>query len=106
MVLGLMLTVILLPFAGGILLQLLKFKDKRQKQCYIFAYVLVNTLLTYVLLAQGGTELIRVINFAGAKLDLSFKIDGMSMVFGGLVATLWPLATLYSFPYKIGRAHV
>lgn len=109
MILGLMLTVILLPFAGGTLLQFLKFKDKRQKQCYIFAYVLINTLLTYVLLAQGGTELIRVINFAGAKLDLSFKIDGMSMVFGGLVATLWPLATLYSFPYMEhehnGRIH-
>lgn len=109
MILCLMLTVILLPFAGGVLLQFLRFKDNRQKQCYIFAYVLINTLLTYVLLSQGSTELIRVINFAGAKLDFSLKLDGMGMVFAGLVSTLWPLATLYSFPYMEhehnGRVH-
>ncbi len=109
MIFGLMLTVILLPFAGGVLLQFLRFGDNRQKQCYIFAYVLLNTLLMYVLLWQGPTELIRVINFAGAKLDFSLKLDGMGIVFAGLVATLWPLATLYSFPYMEhehnGRVH-
>lgn len=105
----LMLTVILLPFVGGILLQLLKFENKKYKQCYIFSYVFINTLLTYVLLAQGPTELIRIINFAGEKLNISLKIDGMSIVFAGLVSTLWPLATLYSFPYMEhehnGRVH-
>lgn len=35
MIFGLMLTVILLPFAGGILLQIIKFKNKRNKECYI-----------------------------------------------------------------------
>ncbi|MDE7273661.1 MAG: proton-conducting membrane transporter [Lachnospiraceae bacterium] len=109
MIFGLILAVILLPFVGGMLLQVLKFKGGRQKQRFIFGYVLINTMLTYALLAQGPTDLIRVINFAGAKLDLSFKVDGMSMVFGGLVATLWPLATLYSFPYmeheQNGRIH-
>ncbi len=40
MILGLMLTVILLPFAGGGLLQLIKFKEKRSKQCFIFAYAI------------------------------------------------------------------
>ena len=99
MIFDLMLTVILLPFAGGVLLQFLRFRDKGQKQRYIFAYVLLNTLLTYVLLWQGPTELIRVINFAGAKLDFSLKLDGLGIVFAGLVSTLWPLAVLYSFPY-------
>lgn len=99
MVLTLMLTVILLPFAGGLFLQLLKFRNKRYKQRYIFGYVFLNTLLTYVLLSAGTTEVIEVINFAGAKLNLSLKLDGMGMVFAGLVSTLWPLAVLYSFPY-------
>ena len=99
MILGLMLTVILLPFVGGILLNLIKFKEKKQKQIYIFSYVVLNTILTYILLAQGPTDTMRIINYAGAKLNFALKVDGMSMVFGGLVATLWPLATLYSFPY-------
>ena len=46
MILGLMLTVILLPFLGGILLNLIKFKEKKQKQIYIFSYVVLNTILT------------------------------------------------------------
>lgn len=58
MIFGLILTVILLPFAGGLLLQLLKFKERKYKQFYIFSYVLLNTLLTYVLLSQGTTNLI------------------------------------------------
>jgi multicomponent Na+:H+ antiporter subunit D len=72
--------------------------------------VFLNTILVYILLAQGTTDIIRVINFAGAKLNFSLKIDGMSMVFAGLVSTLWPLATLYSFPYmeheKNGSIHI
>jgi multicomponent Na+:H+ antiporter subunit D len=110
MILGLMLTVILLPFIGGGLLQFIKFKTKKNKQRYIFGYVMLNTILVYILLAQGSTDIIRVINFAGAKLNFSLKIDGMSIVFAGLVSTLWPLATLYSFPYmeheKNGSIHI
>ena len=99
MVLSLMIIVIFLPFAGGLLLQLLNFKDKRNKQCFIFGYVMLNTLLTYVLLAHGVTEDIQLINFAGQKLNFSLKLDGMGMVFAGLVSTLWPLSVLYAFSY-------
>lgn len=106
---GLILTVILLPIVGGIFLHILKFKTKKGKKLYIFGYVIVNSFLAYVLFSHGTTDYIRVINFAGEKLDFSFKIDGMSIVFGGLVSALWPLATLYSFAYmeheQNGRIH-
>ena len=50
-----------------------------------------------------------MINFAGEKLDISLRLDGLGMVFAGLVAALWPLAVLYSFPYmeheNNGRLH-
>ena len=32
-------------------------------------------------------------------LSISFKLDGLGRVFGGLVAFLWPLSTLYAFEY-------
>ena len=109
MILALMLAVILIPFIGGIVLQFLPFKNKKNKEIYIFSYVLLNTILTYILLAQGTTENIMLINFAGEKLNITLKLDGLGMVFAGLVSTLWPLATLYSFPYmeheKNGRTH-
>lgn len=109
MIFALMIAVILIPFIGGIMLQVMRFPDRRYKQCFIFGYVRLNTLLTYVLLSQGPTDVIEVINFAGAKLNFSLKLDGMGMVFAGLVATIWPLAVLYSFPYmeheRNGRLH-
>ena len=39
-----------------------------------------------------------VVHFVN-DLSISFKIDGMTMVFAGLVSVLWPLATLYAFEY-------
>ena len=74
MILSLMIILILLPFAGGLLLQLLRFQDKRYKQCFIFGYVMLNTLLTYTLIAHGTTEDIELINFEVAKLNLSLKL--------------------------------
>lgn len=110
MILGLMLAIILIPFLGGILLFVIPFSSKKTKQIYIFSYVLLNTLLTYLLLAQGPVDNIMIINFAGEKLNITLKVDGMTKVFAGLVAALWPLAILYSFPYmeheKNGRGHI
>ncbi len=107
--LGLMLTVILLPFVCGVLLFVIPFPDKKTKEIYIFGYVLLNTILVYIMLAQGMVDNLQVINFAGEKLNIALQIDGMTCVFAGLVATLWPLATLYSFPYmeheKNGKDH-
>ena len=37
--------------------------------------------------------------------NISFKIDGMSMIFAGLVSVLWPLATLYAFEYMEHEGH-
>lgn len=106
---GLMLAIIFLPMIGGALLQVLRFPSKKAKEIYIFSYVFVNTILTYLLLAQGTTEYTMLINFAGEKLNIALKVDGMTFVFAGLVATLWPLAMLYSFPYmeheKNGKSH-
>lgn len=106
---GFMLAVILLPFIGGAFLQVISFPSKRAKQIYIFSYVLLNSILTYILLLQGTTDNRMIINFAGEKLNIALQIDGMTMVFAGLVAALWPLATLYSFPYmeheKNGSVH-
>ena len=53
---GLMLAIIFLPMIGGALLQVLRFPSKKAKEIYIFSYVFVKTILTYLLLAQGTTE--------------------------------------------------
>lgn len=60
--------------------------------------VIINTILVFGLLSHRPEDSFAIVKFTG-DLTLSFKVDGMSMVFGALVATLWPLATLYSFEY-------
>ena len=65
---------------------------------YIEAIVLLTSVIVGGLLLGGKTEAFHVVHFV-QNLSISFKIDGMSMVFAGLVAILWPLATLYAFEY-------
>ena len=65
---------------------------------YIEAVVLLTSGIVGGLLLGGKTEVFHVIHFV-QNLSISFKIDGMSVVFAGLVAVLWPFATLYAFEY-------
>lgn len=93
-----MLVVILLPILGGALLPLLPFKKRLTRDIYIEALVLLNSILVFALLFNRPAEALAVVKFTG-DWTISLRIDGLSMVFGGLVSFLWPLATLYSFEY-------
>ena len=54
--------------------------------------------MVWYLILNRPADPFTVVNYTG-DLSITFKIDGLGMVFGGLVATLWPLATLYAFEY-------
>lgn len=92
------LAAILMPILGGILIPLLPCRNRRTGLMYIEAVVLATSAIVGLLLLQGGTQAFDVVHFVG-DLSISFKIDGMTMVFAGLIAILWPLATLYAFEY-------
>lgn len=92
------LAAIVLPILGGIGIPLLPFGKRKQMQLYIGTVVLLTSCIVGALLLGGVTETFHVVHFVN-DLSISFKIDGMSMVFAGLVAVLWPLATLYAFEY-------
>ena len=89
---------IALPFLGAAGVPLLPFRSRRGMLCYIEGIVLLTSVIVGGLLLGGKTEVFHVVHFVH-DLSISFKIDGMSMVFAGLVAILWPLATLYAFEY-------
>ena len=92
------LAAILLPILGGILIPRLPFRTRRPMLVYTEAVVLLTSAIVGLLLLQGSTDVFDVVHFVG-DLSISFKIDGMTMVFSGLIAVLWPLATLYAFEY-------
>ena len=99
------LAAILLPILGSLPIPLLPFRQKRGMYLYIEAIVLITSAIVWGLLLGGTTSSFQVVHFIN-NLSIAFKIDGMTMVFAGLVAVLWPLATLYAFEYMEHEKHV
>ena len=94
---------ILLPIIAGIGLLVWNPESRQRRQRYVMTAVAATTLLALVSMAWAwmygadATEGI-LVNFGG-NLSISLRIDGASIVFGTLVALLWPVTTVYSFEY-------
>lgn len=93
-----MLVVVLLPILGGALEHVLPFQKRLHREIYLETLVLINSILVFLLLIHRPAEALEIVKFTG-DWTISLRVDGMSMVFAGLVSVLWPLATLYSFEY-------
>lgn len=98
------LAAILLPILGGAVIPLLPFKNRKQMLIYIEAVTALTSCIVWGILSQGTTEVFHVVYFV-ENLSISFKVDGLTMVFAGLVSILWPLATLYAFEYMEHERH-
>ena len=96
---------VLLPILGGagILIRQLRAKEKeagRQLAFIAEGLVLINSLVIFWLLGNkmgGSLVLFRLFG----NLTVRFKLDLMGGVFAGMIAFLWPLATLYAWEYMI-----
>jgi len=92
------LVAILLPVLGGIIIPLFPFRKRSHMMFYVELVTILTSGIVWSLLLHGVTEVFHVVHFV-LDLSISFKIDGMTMVFAGLISVLWPLATLYAFEY-------
>lgn len=95
---------ILIPIIGGALVPVIPFKNRVQRMIYLEALMIVTSFIVLALLSHGTTEVIHVVRFVRG-LSISFKIDGMTMIFAGLVSVLWPFAMLYAFEYMEHEGH-
>lgn len=91
-------SVIIIPFIVGMLVPVIPFQKRWQKEVFLEAAVIINSLLVWYLLLHHSDSTFLLAHFTG-DLNISFRVDGMSMVFAGLVSFLWPFATLYAFEY-------
>lgn len=98
------LVAILLPIIGGVLVPLFPFKKRNHMLFYLEVLTLITSGIVWGVLSGGTTEVFHVVHFV-KDLSISFKIDGLTMVFAGLVSVLWPLATLYAFEYMEHEGH-
>lgn len=98
------LLVILMPIIAGVLISLFPFKKQRHMEIFLETLIIIDSLLVWYLLLHRPDHIVTLANFTG-NLSISFEVDGMSMVFAGLVSALWPLATLYAFEYMAKEEH-
>jgi len=90
--------VILLPILGALVIPFIKDEHRKVRNIYTEILVLVNAVLVLWMLFNNNGQSVEVIYFTG-DLTISFKVDGLSAIFAGMISFLWPLATLYSFEY-------
>lgn len=96
--------VILIPIIAGIFVPLLHFKKRSHMEIFLECAVVLNSILVWYLLLHHSDSTFLLAHFTG-DLSISFKMDGMGMVFAGLVSSLWPFATLYAFEYMTKEEH-
>lgn len=98
------LLVIAIPIIAGVLISMIPFKERRHMEFFLETLVILNSLLVWYLLFHRPDHVVTLTNFTG-NLSIGFKVDGMSMVFAGIVSFLWPFATLYAFEYMTKEEH-
>lgn len=99
-----MVIVVLLPVFAGAVIPLIPYKNRNQMMVYIESIVLLNSILVFWMLFHRPEEAFVLFRFTG-NLSVSFRLDNLGTVFAGLIAALWPLATLYSFEYMKHEGH-
>lgn len=99
-----MVVVVLLPIVFGVLIPLIPFKTRRHMTWYVEGVVLLTSVLVWGLLISQPDGSFVLFRFTG-NLSVSFRLDGLGTVFAGIVSSLWPLATLYSFEYMKHEGH-
>lgn len=96
--------VILIPILAGALVPMLSFKKRWHMEAFLECAVILNSILVWYLLLHHSDSTFLLAHFTG-DLSICFKVDGMGMVFAGLVSALWPFATLYAFEYMAKEEH-
>lgn len=96
--------IILIPIITGILVPLLPFRQRSHKEIFLEGAVILNSILVWYLPPHHSDSTFLLAHFTG-NLNISFRVDGMSVVFAGLVSALWPFATLYAFEYMTKEKH-
>ena len=99
-----LIAVILIPVFAGVLVPVIPFKKRKYMEIFLETAVIFNTLLVWFLLYHRPMENFVLAKFTG-NLEIAFRVDGMGMVFAGLVSFLWPLATLFAFEYMTKEKH-
>ncbi len=94
----LILLTLLVPLLGGALMSVIRFPSGKARAIYVESVVCLTSLMVLSLLLTRSEEPFILYHLID-QLPLAFRLDGPACVFAGLVAVLWPIASLYAFEY-------
>lgn len=80
------------------MIPLFKFQKGTDREKYVALVVLLNSILVFLMLFNRPQEALTIVNLT-STISISFAVDGLSVVFAGLLAGLWPLASCFAFEY-------
>lgn len=90
---------VIFPLIMGVLVQPLKLHDRKKRELYVSAVVIINFLVVLIIaLTQPDGTSLTVLRL-NRVVDISLKIDGMSRLVSIIASLLWCTATFYSFEY-------
>lgn len=88
---------IFIPIGLGILIFLLGL-SKKLREIYCMAVVCAASALVFFCISKGSIDTITLIEITD-RAAIAFRMDGLSRIFGFMLASLWPLTTLYAYEY-------
>ena len=88
---------ILLPIVAGLLIPVLKLNNQTRNVYVVVSALASSVLAFYIAFASSFTTL--TLLHLNKIFSIGFKIDGLSKIFLLIIATLWPIATLYATEY-------
>ena len=105
----LLLCPVLLPMLAAPLLALPAFRAARARNLFVTAVTAATSaLLLWVVLGLGmgkGGAALPLVSIGGG-ITLTLAADGLSAVYGSIIALLWPVTAVYAFDYMKKEAHL
>ncbi|MCR4672629.1 MAG: proton-conducting membrane transporter [Lachnospiraceae bacterium] len=100
----LILAAVIIPIAGGLLLHLLNLRSDKARNVYCEAVAVITSVLVWAAILTGPHGSFRILRFTG-DFYVALHMDGMSMLFAGMVSLMWPLVLIYAFDYMSHAKH-
>lgn len=88
---------VLLPIITGLILPFLKL-DKLKRNIYVVLVAVLTSVFAFGTIVSNINVDIVIISL-NQLLSIGFKNDGLTKIFIMIIATLWPLATIYATEY-------
>ena len=89
---------VFIPLISGLVTGLGLFRSRTSRSVFVGAATLLTSGVLFWLVFRGEGLRLNALRLT-ENLTIIFYIDGLTRVFSGLIAFLWPLATLYAFEY-------